>query len=485
MKGGSRTKSGMTRRTVLASGVAALSSPVISFAQSNPIASGRPPLSARRFSSPAVERAIAQLQKRLGARGIAGKLGRMVANCLPNTLDTTVELGTQGARPDTFVITGDIHAMWLRDSTAQVWPYLRFVRENPRLKRLLRGVVERQTTCVLIDPYANAFNRDLVPSPEHVDDQTEMKPGVFERKWELDSLCSMIRLAHGYWGSTGDTAPFDARWRVAMKLILATMRTQQRKHGPGPYRFQRKTGWSPDQVPGNGYGNRVRPNGLIASLFRPSDDATIFPFLVPANLYAVVSLKQLADLSQGVGYADIATESAALASEVAGALQAHGTAIHPQRGRVWAYEVDGYGSALFMDDANVPSLLSLPYLGCCAADNPLYLRTRALVLSDGNPWFHRGRAAEGIGSPHTPGNRIWPIAIMMRAFTSTSDAEIASCLRMLATTDAGTGFMHEAFDADDPSQYSRPWFAWANSLFGELMLQVVTHHPRALALLDS
>jgi meiotically up-regulated gene 157 (Mug157) protein len=375
--------------------------------------------------------------------------------------------------------------MWLRDSTAQVWPYLRFAPEDPRLKLLLRGVIERHTACVLIDPYANAFNRDLVPSPEHADDETEMKPGVFERKWELDSLCSVIRLAHGYWKATGDTAAFDGRWRAAMKLILATMRTQQRKHAAGPYRFQRKTDWSPDQVPGNGYGNPVRPNGLIASLFRPSDDATIFLFLVPANFYAVTSLRQLAELSGALGYGDVASGSAALAGEISAALQAHGTTMHPRHGRVWAYEVDGYGSALIMDDANVPSLLSLPYLGCCGASDPLYRSTRALVLSSDNPWFHRGRAAEGIGSPHTPGNRIWPIAIAMRALTGTSDAEIASCLRMLATTDAGTGFMHEAFDADDASQYSRAWFAWANSLFGELMLQVAAHHPRALALLDS
>jgi meiotically up-regulated gene 157 (Mug157) protein len=474
----------LTRREFAASAAAAALSSAALAQSTNPIANGRPPASARRFSSPAVDRAIARLQKQLGTRGIAGKLGRMVANCLPNTLDTTVELGNLDGRPDTFVITGDIDAMWLRDSTAQVWPYLRFAREDARLKQLLRGVVERQTRCVLIDPYANAFNRDLVPSPEHAGDETEMKRGVFERKWELDSLCSVVRLAYGYWRATGDVAPFDARWREAMQLIVATMRAQQRKHGPGPYRFQRRTDWSPDQVPGNGYGNPIRPIGLIVSLFRPSDDAAIFPFLVPANLYATASLTQLAHLSHGLGYADVANESSALAREISAALQAHGTAIHPAHGRVWAYEVDGFGSALIMDDANVPSLLSLPYLGCCAPDDPLYRRTRALVLSDDDPWFHRGRAAEGIGSPHTPGRRIWPISIMMRAFTSTSEAEIAACLKALATTDAGTGFVHEAFDADDPAQYTRPWFAWANSLFGELMLDVATHRPRVFTLID-
>lgn len=475
----------ITRRGFVAAGAAALAAPKLAFADTaNPIANGRPPPGARAFTSPAVEQAIVDLQRRLGSKGLRGKLGQMIGNCLPNTLDTTVELGTLDGRPDTFVITGDIHAMWLRDSTAQVWPYLALAREDPRLRLLLRGVVERQIRCVLIDPYANAFNRDLVHSPEHADDHTEMKPGVFERKWELDSLCSVIRLSHGYWRATGDTAPFDSRWHAAMKLIVATMRTQQRKHGPGPYRFQRNTSWSPDSAPGNGYGNPIRANGLIVSLFRPSDDATIFPFLVPSNMYAVVALRQLATMLASIAKdGEAAIQSRALAREVELALAAHAAVEHPRRGGVWAYEVDGFGSRVFMDDANVPSLLSLPYLGWCRADHPTYRRTRALLLSEDNPWFRRGRAAEGIGSPHTPGNRIWPIAIAMRALTSGNDCEIADCVRALATTDAGTGFIHEAFDAGDPAQFSRPWFAWANSLFGELMLAIASKHPKALEFL--
>jgi hypothetical protein len=261
------------------------------------------------------------------------------------------------------------------------------------------------------------------------------------------------------------------------------MRVQQRKHGPGPYRFQRKTDWSPDQVPGGGYGNPIRANGLIVSLFRPSDDATMFPFLIPANHYAVVALRQLADMHRALGSGGLAADCTTLAREIDAALQAHGIAVHPEHGRVWAYEVDGFGNALFMDDANVPSLLALPYLGCCGPADLLYRRTRKLVLSSDNPWFHRGLQAEGIGSPHTPGNRIWPIAIMTRALTSTSDEEVADCLRLLVQTEGNTNFMHEAFDADDPSQFSRPWFAWANSLFGELMLDVAAHRPRVIALL--
>jgi meiotically up-regulated gene 157 (Mug157) protein len=476
----------LTRREFAASAAAAaLTSSAVAQAP-NPIAHGRPPAGLRAFTSPAVERAILAVQRQLVTSGIRGKLAKMVANCLPNTLDTTVELGTRDGRPDTFVITGDIHAMWLRDSTAQVWPYLRFAREDPRLASLLRGVVERQTASVLLDPYANAFNRDLVPSPEHADDETEMKPGVFERKWELDSLCSAIRLAHGYWRASGDSSPFDARWREASRMIVATMRAQQRKHGPGPYRFQRRTDWSPDSVPGNGYGNPVRPVGLIVSLFRPSDDAAIFPFLVPANAYAVVMLRRLAAMHEKIhGDAAFAGECRALAAEVERALRTHALVEHSRHARLWAYEVDGYGNALFMDDANVPNLLSLPYLGWCAPSDPVYRRTRSLVLSADNPWFHRGRSAEGVGSPHTPGRRIWPIAIAMRALTSTDDGEIALCLRILAMTDANTGFMHEAFDADDPSIFSRPWFAWANSLFGELMLKVATQRPHVFSLLDS
>ena len=446
---------------------------------------GRPPPASRAFRSPAVERAIIQLQRQLGRSGIATKLGQMVAQCLPNTLDTTIIFEERGGRPDTFVITGDIHAMWLRDSTAQVWPYLRFASEDRELKQLLRGVVERQTRCVLIDPYANAFNRGAVPSPEHADDETNMKPGVFERKWELDSLCSVIRLSDGYWRATGDAAPFDREWQEAARLIVRTMREQQRKSGAGPYRFQRRTSWNPDSVPGNGYGNPMRAVGLIVSLFRPSDDAAIFPFLLPANMFAVVMLRRLASLHDAIGSPPtLANDCRDLAGEVSAALQRYALVKHPHHGSIYAYEVDGFGNSLFMDDANVPSLLSLPYLGWCAKKDPAYRRTRAFVLSLDNPWFHEGVAAQGIGSPHTPGKRIWPISILMRALTSDSEIEIAQCLRTLARTDAGTGFMHEAFDADNPADFSRPWFAWANSLFGELMLEVAHHRPGAFRLLE-
>src|SRR5438270_2232590 len=202
----------LTRRDFTAAAAAAFALPNSGLARASAAtADGRPPRGSRAFTSPAIEDAIESLRRQLGSTGVAGMLGRMAAQCLPNTLDTTVQLGTHDGRLDTFVITGDIPAMWLRDSTAQVWPYLRFARKDVRLQRLLRGVVERQTACVLLDPYANAFNREATRSSEHVDDDTLMKPGVFERKWALDLLCSAIRLAHGHWHATGDTVPVDAR----------------------------------------------------------------------------------------------------------------------------------------------------------------------------------------------------------------------------------------------------------------------------------
>ena len=445
-----------------------------------PIDHGRPTPADRRFTSPAIEIAIARVQQHVSGTPAGRKLGRMFANCFPNTLDTTVDF-TPGAHPDTFVITGDIDAMWLRDSTAQVWPYLGFMGEDPRLRQLVAGVVNRQTLCVLRDPYANAFYKDETRVSEWKTDDTDMKPGVHERKWEIDSLCNAIRLAHGYWRASDDTSPFDDRWTEASRRILRTFREQQRKDDRGPYRFQRTTAWSNDEAAGNGWGNPMRPVGLIVSMFRPSDDATIFPFLVPSNMFAVVSLRQLAAMHAAITRdAAIVDEARALADEVEAALHAHGTAEHPIRGRIWAFEVDGYGNALFIDDANVPNLVSLPYIGWCRADDPLYRRTRGFALSESNPWFHRGDAAQGIGSPHTPGNRIWPIALVMRALTSDDDAEIVAQLRMLIATDAGTGFMHEAFDADDPTRFSRTWFAWANTLFGELVLDLFARKPDLL-----
>jgi meiotically up-regulated gene 157 (Mug157) protein len=435
--------------------------------------SRRPTPEHRKFCSSAVEAFILST-----SRGIRDKeLAVIFANCFPNTLDTAVETGVFEGKPDTVVLTGDIPAMWLRDSSAQVWPYLPFASQDNRLRALLEGVIRRQTRCLLIDAYANSFMMDLNAPPLEWSrkDRTEMKPGVGERKYELDSLCYPIRLAHGYWKSTGDTQPFDFAWKHAMQIVLKTMKVEQRKSGPGPYSFQREA-VNPTDTLVNGIGNPAKPVGLIASAFRPSDDACIFPFLVPANLFAVTSLRQLATMSVAVLHdVGMAAEANALANEVELALRQHAI-VSTNAGPIWAYEVDGYGGKVLMDDANVPSLLSLPYLES-SPDAALYARTRRFVWSGDNPWFFRGRAGEGIGGPHIGRDSIWPMSQIIYALTSNSNAEIFRSIEMLKLGSAETGFMHESYSASDPKIFTRGWFAWANTLFGELIGKTVRSSP--------
>jgi meiotically up-regulated gene 157 (Mug157) protein len=418
-----------------------------------------------------VEALIERTVQRLGDDS---ETAYLFANCFPNTLDTTVDF-TDGERPDTFVITGDIAAMWLRDSSAQVWPYIPLAPSDPKLARLIAGVINRQTDCILIDPYANAFFKDTVTVMQERSSETEMRPGVFERKWELDSLCYAIRLAHGYWKTTGDTAPFDEAWQDAMGLVVRTFEEQQRRNGQGPYRFARTTARTHDTMPGMGAGRPMKACGLIVSGFRPSDDACDLPFLVPSNLFAVRSLYQLAEMAEAIRtLPEFALRCRHLASEISKALETVALGPGPHGftgGPAWCYECDGFGNRMFMDDANVPSLLSLPYLGCCSDDAPAYLATRAWVLSDHNPYFFRGREAEGVSSPHKGREMVWPMSIIMRGLTTRDPAERARCIKTLTRTHAGTGFMHESFDANNSRNYSRPWFAWANTLFGELVLK--------------
>jgi uncharacterized protein len=438
----------------------------------------RPPEAKRKFKSPAVEKIIEQVQSTIGNKELAWMFG----NCFPNTLDTTVDFKNVNGRSDTYVITGDIDAMWLRDSSAQVWPYLPLMPEDPQLQQLIAGVINRQTKCILLDPYANAFYKDETKVSEWKSDFTEMKPGVHERKWEVDSLCYPIRLAYGYWKISKDTASFDGAWHEAISKIVQTFREQQRKDGKGPYHFQRRTETQTDTVAGHGYGNPGKPVGLICSIFRPSDDATVFPYLVPANFFAVVSLRQAAEMVEIIHHdMALARQCRALADEVESALKENAVVQHAKLGRVYAYEIDGYGNYYCIDDGNVPSLLSLPYLGAVKADDQIYQHTRQLVLSGANPYFCQGKAAAGPGGPHVGMGMIWPLGLIVQGLTSTNDTEIRECLITLQKTHAGTGFMHEAFNKDNPNNFTRPWFAWANTIFGELVLKTFNNNPALLS----
>lgn len=438
--------------------------------------SNRPPVSQRRFANAAVESLIGEVSADIADPEMAW----LFSNCLPNTLDTTVDhrIGADGL-PDTYVITGDIDAMWLRDSTAQVWPCLPLARGNETLRAMLVGVVRRQTRCVLLDPYANAFYRDPVFGHWQTD-LTEMRPGVHERKWEIDSIAYFLRLSHGYWRATDDVDPFDEHWEDAIRVIFDLIRVEQ-SAGEGdlrsPYTFERPGG---SCLPNSGYGLPSRNCGLVRCGFRPSDDMVRYPVLVPANAMLAVALSDVADMLETLRLDALATESSAISCEIMDALESHAVIHHPVHGEIWAYEVDGYGGAHLMDDANVPSLLSLPYVGFCTSDDPRYMRTRAFCLSADNPHFVDGKVGRGIGSPHTGVGTIWPMSLIMQALTATEDSEILACLAQLKATHAGTGFMHESFHCDDASNYTRPWFAWVNTLFGELILSLWRTRPHLL-----
>ncbi len=438
----------------------------------------RVPINSRRFKSDAVERAITEFQAKVEDE----ELGWLFGNCFPNTLDTTVFFEMKEGKPSTYVITGDIDAMWLRDSTAQVWPYLRFINEDASLQQLIAGVINKQTQCILKDPYANAFHNDENEISDWHTDFTEMKPGVHERKWEIDSLCYPIRLAYHYWQITGDVTPFDNRWHEAIKTTLQVFREQQRKNGPGPYKFQRNTRHATDSLPLQGYGYPVKPVGLICSSFRPSDDASLYSFLIPSNFFAVVVLRQAAEMMEQITRdPNTAEELRALAEEVEEALQKHAIIEHPQYGPIYAYEVNGFGSYNLMDDANIPSLLSLPYLGAVEATDPIYQNTRRFLLSSDNPFFFRGKDAEGIGGPHIGMDMIWPMSLITQALTSDDDDEIRVCLKSLQRTHGDTGFMHESFHKDDPRDFTRAWFAWTNTIYGELLWKIYQEKPHLLA----
>ncbi len=447
------------------------------FFELNDYVSQRPELSKRKFVSTAVENTIKKVKKSIADEELAW----IFENCFPNTLDTTVHYYQKNGKPYTYVITGDIDAMWLRDSSAQVFPYLSLVKDDEKLKNLLKGVINKQIEFVLLDPYANAFYDDDQKVSEWKNDYTEMKPGVHERKWEVDSLCYVMRLSYHYWKTTGDASIFDENWKNAMILILKTFREQQRKENKGPYKFQRGNGNPLDTQFGGGYGNPTHKNGLIHSMFRPSDDATFYPFLISSNMFAVVSLRQISEIfAIQFSSLNIDNQFVALANEVDEAIKSYAVFERKEFGKIYALEIDGFGNALFMDDANVPNLLSIPYLGYADYHNEIYKNTRKFSLSTANPWFNEGKFAKGIGGPHVGENKIWPLGLIMQALTTDDDEEIFYCLKTLKNTHAGTGFIHESFDVNNPKDFSRSWFAWANTLFGELILHLYEKKPEIL-----
>ncbi|HEY0187234.1 MAG TPA: glycoside hydrolase family 125 protein [Cellulomonas sp.] len=407
-------------------------------------------------------------------RAVVDALGQQTAvrflRCFDDVLAGTARRLADGT---TFVLTGDIPAMWLRDSSAQVRPFLALADRSAATRDLIEGLIARQAAFIRTDPYANAFNA-APDGAGHRGDLTELSPWVWERKYEIDSLAYPLQLAFMYWRATGRTGWCDARFHEAARIVVDVWTVEQDHDARSPYRFERPDAPVPtDTLSRDGRGPRHAPTGMTWAGFRPSDDACTYPYHVPGNAMATVALAQLAAIAHDLlGDGELADRATALADRIRAGMAEHALVEVPGRGRVWAYEVDGLGGQVLMDDANVPSLLSLPMIGFCPVDDPVYRATRELVLSPTNPYFVAGSAAAGIGSPHTPPGTVWPIALAVQGITSRDEAERAELLATLLATDAGTGLMHESFDADDPTRYTRPWFSWANATFCELVLDM-------------
>ena len=404
----------------------------------------------------AVEEWAARISTVSGARA-----GQMFSAMMLDTWCTT--MSRIGDR--TFVITGDIPAMWLRDSSAQVLPFLELAGVE-EVSDVLRGLVREQWRCIALDPYANAFNAS--DTGAHFDTaDLGLHPGVWERKYEIDSLAFPVQLAHQLWRATGDHSHLDHAVQAGCHAIVALWRREQHHEEHSPYRHIRPTE-PQDTLPNDGRGAPVAITGMTWSGFRPSDDACTFGYNIPAQLMAHMALRMIGEFADLWEDPILRAESDALSRDIISGVDAFGMV----EGR-FAYEVDGLGNRLCMDDANMPSLLSLPLTSDVTVTDPRYTATRDWVLSPANPFFFEGKAASGVGSPHTPESYVWHIALAVQGLTG-STQEARTCLDVLLSTDAGTGWMHEGFNPDDPTQFTREWFSWANSMACTLMMRVAS-----------
>lgn len=413
---------------------------------------------------------ISEIEEKLIKMG-RPKIAEMFRATYLNTIETTVKLDEHGA----FVITGDIPAMWLRDSSAQVRHYLPLTVNDSEIRSLVASLIKRQAYCITCDPYANAFNRtegDINPWGEH--DETENNnPMAWERKYEVDSLCYPVNLAYHFWKVCGATEHFDESFKQAAETILDVFETEQNHAEKSKYRFVRTNCPPQDTLACNGLGTPVSYTGMTWSGFRPSDDACEYQYLIPSEMFAVVILGYMSEIAREVYHDEkLALRAEKLGGEIRCGIEKYGVYDHPEFGKIYAYETDGMGNYVLMDDANVPSLLSVPYLGYCSCDDEIYKNTRLFILSPANPYYFEGKAAKGIGSPHTPPDFIWHVSLAMQGLTSNNDDEINYLLDMFETTTAGTGLMHEGFHKDAPEKFTRSWFAWANSIFAEFVIHV-------------
>ncbi|KAI8942700.1 hypothetical protein NX059_000748 [Plenodomus lindquistii] len=468
----------------------------------------RPSKYCRTFESPLVEKVIEDLKEKIVDKDLA----RLFENAFPNTLDTTVRWHVDGTTkhhkfskkhwdpaawlgPQSFIVTGDINAEWLRDSTNQLAQYQLLAKKDKEIHQLILGAINTQAEYVIGSPYCNAFQPPPPSglSPTFQGDGDTVHPQyeqsfVFECKYELDSLAHFLSLSNQFHAHTDSTAFLTPRWFRALDTLLAVLVEQAKgtfdesgAYTPNEYRFQRQTNAGTETLGLSGVGNPLASNtGLIRSAFRPSDDATILGFLIPSNAMIAVELKRTAALLTKVGRKNIAAQVSTWASQIEAAVWTHGVVTHKTFGEVFAFEVDGYGSSILMDDANLPSLLALPLLGFTTKDDPIYINTRKMILQkQSNPYFLQGPDFAGIGGPHVGLEAAWPMSVLVQAMTSDDDDEIMHCLASVRNV-SRLGVVHESVNVKDAGRYSRSWFAWANSVFAQTVLDLAGRKPHLL-----
>lgn len=400
---------------------------------------------------------------------ISDKLKGMFKNAINNTFTTTIKITD---RDDAFVLTGDIPAMWLRDSSAQIRPL--FYIDSEDADDLIKKVIKRQWFSIEKDTYANAYNEIGDDKKWTHNDLTDFdSPWVWERKYELDSIAYMFQLLHMYYEKTKDSSVFDEDVMRLMNVLVDQLIVEQ-KHENSPYRFERPNPWKEtDSLRGSNMGTPVGYTGMSWTGFRPSDDSCEYQYLIPANAFMVVSLDKTLEVLKEIRpeSKELISKMEKLSKEIKDGINKFGLIDNDKFGKIYAYEVDGLGNQLFMDDANVPSLLSLPYLGYLDKNDEIYQNTRKAVLSKLNPFYYEGKFAKGVGSPHTPDNYIWHIALSIQLMTSIDAKEVEEILRYFETTDAGTNLLHEGFNVDNPDEFTREWFSWSNSMFCEAILR--------------
>ncbi|KAL3474001.1 hypothetical protein BJX99DRAFT_232521 [Aspergillus californicus] len=462
----------------------------------------RPAIECRTFNSSLVDQIIEDVTSRMVDKDLA----QLFRNAFPNTLDTTIRWHTDGSTtgarkgkkdsqwdgPQSFVVTGDINAEWLRDSTNQLSNYQTLAKRDRALYNLILGAINTQAEFVIQSPYCNAFQppppSNIPPTSHGQDDQVHPAydlSAVFECKYELDSLANFLALATDFYQNTGSADFLTERWYTALNTLLRVLDSQSQptfndedQYIINQYTFQRTTTLGTETLNLAGIGNPLNAGtGLIRSAFRPSDDATIMGFFIPANAMMAVQLKKTADMLAATSNSDLATDLEDRGNRLRRAIQDHAIVNHPKYGEVYAFEVDGYGSHILMDDANVPSLLSLPLLGFLDSDDPVYKNTRAMILSkEGNPYYLNGSDFHGIGGPHIGLENAWPMSLLVQAMTSTSDDEIARCLNLVRNSSL-LGLIHESINVNNIRAYTRPWFAWANSVFAQTVLKIAAERP--------